>query len=558
MKRTLASLFMLMLLLPAAARAQGGPVGTAFTYQGQLVLDGAPVTGLVDLQFYLWDAETGGGMVATGRQYNAVEVDKGVFTVPVDFGSEPFEGTERWLDIRVRNPHDGSNSGPFTALTPRQPITVVPYALHALSGAGGSGGTGLWEASGSAIVNTNSGFVGIGRTDRVTSAELFGLQAPGDSWGGMYIRSDGASGLPFYGYRTLTYSAYHYLSEGSGTWQLYNGGNLYFTRAGRLGVGVSSPNSTIAANGVIESTSGGFRFPDGTLQTTAAGGGGGTSEQILLVDSAANTTMELLASTSGPGTSGGPKLVLNNTNGLDTFSLYGGNTSGSTLSMRNTQDRRTIQMVSNYTSGAGALVELKHSNGFNAIRMVSHGGFGESTNGPEIQIYDNANDRSLTIYGDYQGTGESRVVASVVEITGGADLSEHFDVAADVPAVEPGAVVSIDPESPGGLRVSSEAYDRKVAGIVSGADGVKPGLLMGQRGTTADGQHPVALTGRVYCKVDASYGAIRPGDLLTTSPTPGHAMRVADHERAHGAILGKAMTAHDEGRGTVLVLVSLH
>ena len=80
---------------------------------------------------------------------------------------------------------------------------------------------------------------------------------------------------------------------------------------------------------------------------------------------------------------------------------------------------------------------------------------------------------------------------------------------------------------------------------------------MGQTGSIADGKHPVALTGRVYCKVDASFGAIRPGDLITTSDTPGHGMRVGDHDQAQGAIIGKAMTRLDEGTGLVLVLVSL-
>ena len=78
-----------------------------------------------------------------------------------------------------------------------------------------------------------------------------------------------------------------------------------------------------------------------------------------------------------------------------------------------------------------------------------------------------------------------------------------------------------------------------------------------ETGTEVDGRFPVALTGRVYVWVDASYGAVQPGDLLTTSDTPGHAMVVADHEQAQGAILGKAMTALPEGRGLVLVLVSL-
>ena len=74
----------------------------------------------------------------------------------------------------------------------------------------------------------------------------------------------------------------------------------------------------------------------------------------------------------------------------------------------------------------------------------------------------------------------------------------------------------------------------------------------------ANGEVPVALTGRVYVQVDAiAGGPVRPGDLLTTSPTAGHAMKVGDHTRAMGAVIGKAMTSLDSGRGLVLVLVNL-
>jgi hypothetical protein len=96
-----------------------------------------------------------------------------------------------------------------------------------------------------------------------------------------------------------------------------------------------------------------------------------------------------------------------------------------------------------------------------------------------------------------------------------------------------------------------------VAGIVSGAGGIKPGLLMGQEGSIANGEHPVALSGRVYCSVDASNGPIEPGDFLTTSDTPGHAMKVTNHAQAQGAIIGKAMTGLKDGKGLVLVLVTL-
>ncbi|HZB13423.1 MAG TPA: hypothetical protein VE467_10360, partial [Chryseolinea sp.] len=118
-------------------------------------------------------------------------------------------------------------------------------------------------------------------------------------------------------------------------------------------------------------------------------------------------------------------------------------------------------------------------------------------------------------------------------------------------------VVSISSDNSGQLHISKKAYDKTVAGIISGAGGIQPGMLMGQEGTIANGKHPVALTGRVYCLVDASYGEIKPGDLLTTSPTLGHAMKVTDHDAGRGATIGKAMTSMQNGKGLVLVLVSL-
>lgn len=118
-------------------------------------------------------------------------------------------------------------------------------------------------------------------------------------------------------------------------------------------------------------------------------------------------------------------------------------------------------------------------------------------------------------------------------------------------------VVCIDLARPGGLTLSTSAYDRRVAGVVSGAGGVRPGLLMSQEGTIADGGHAVALTGRVWTWCDASASPIEPGDLLTTADAPGHAMRADNPSRAQGAVIGKAMTSLETGRGLVLVLVAM-
>jgi hypothetical protein len=204
--------------------------------------------------------------------------------------------------------------------------------------------------------------------------------------------------------------------------------------------------------------------------------------------------------------------------------------------------------------GAGATIDMNQDSGLNGIHLDAEG---TTYNGGELKIYNAAGSATLVLDGHYNSAGTSRITTDALEITGGADLSEQFDIGDGDSPVEPGMVVSIDPRRPGHLALCDRSYDRRVAGVISGAGGVRTGMLMGQSGSLADGELPVALAGRVYVWADASEGAIEPGDLLTTSDNPGHAMRVDDYSRAGGAILGKAMTGLSEGRGLVLVLVSL-
>jgi len=151
-------------------------------------------------------------------------------------------------------------------------------------------------------------------------------------------------------------------------------------------------------------------------------------------------------------------------------------------------------------------------------------------------------------------THAGNVSVKTLTIRGGADLAEPFELSKN--DIAKGSVVVIDEDHPGHLKVSDRPYDTHVAGIVSGANGINPGIAIFQEGVNESGQN-VALSGRVYVLADAANGAIKPGDLLTTSDTPGHAMKVADHGRAQGAILGKAMSGLKEGKGLVLVLVTL-
>lgn len=186
---------------------------------------------------------------------------------------------------------------------------------------------------------------------------------------------------------------------------------------------------------------------------------------------------------------------------------------------------------------------------------------GTITSGTSLTI-DGVNDKITATSGEIDFDNEDlvttgKVICSVLQLTGGSDLSEQFDIKTAEVDAKPGMLVCIDPEHPGELIVSRKSYDRTVAGIISGAGGIETGMLMGQKGSEVDGSYPVALTGRVYCWADASNGSIRPGDLLTTSDTPGHAMRVTDYTRAQGAVIGKAMSSLEEGEGLVLILVTL-
>jgi hypothetical protein len=114
----------------------------------------------------------------------------------------------------------------------------------------------------------------------------------------------------------------------------------------------------------------------------------------------------------------------------------------------------------------------------------------------------------------------------------------------------------------GTLRPCEGAYDKKVTGVISGAGDYKPGITLDKKQSSDEKQSsvdrlPVALVGKVYCKVDAEFGSVEIGDLLTTSTTPGHAMKVGDPLQAFGAVIGKALRPLSNGQGLIPILVAL-
>jgi len=171
-----------------------------------------------------------------------------------------------------------------------------------------------------------------------------------------------------------------------------------------------------------------------------------------------------------------------------------------------------------------------------ALFLTDVGNVGIGTSSPATKLHVNGD---ITVTGDVLLTG--------------ADCAEHFDIiGTQIP--EPGTVVVID--EAGALRESLEPYDKKVAGVVSGAETYSPGLVLDNR-PSGEPRVALALVGKVYCKVDAEYSPIEVGDLLTTSPTPGHAMKAMEPAKAFGSIIGKALRTLDNGKGLIPILIAL-
>ena len=130
--------------------------GTSFTYQGRLLDHGSPPTGSYDLTFALRDALTGGTQVGGSQTNFGASVSNGLFTVSLNFGTSPFDGSARWLEIGVRS---NGTSGAFSVLSPRQALTATPYALFSAGSPAtvNNQATGLYATVAGGLTNQASG-----------------------------------------------------------------------------------------------------------------------------------------------------------------------------------------------------------------------------------------------------------------------------------------------------------------------------------------------------------------------------------------------------------------
>ncbi|MBI1745063.1 MAG: hypothetical protein HYR55_00555 [Acidobacteria bacterium] len=500
------------------------------------------LTGTVDLRLRLFNAATGGIMVFEETQ-TGIAVDT-ANCVSVRIGN----ATPLMTSLFTTNPSLWAtfalDATPDTELGGgRVPITANGYAFRATNADNAQtlvpGATVSGDSTTALLAITNTNPAGKGLAATGNQAGLYGeslqptvgIGVQGKGAIAISGQSDDSNGRGVVGTSTdsagVTYGVAGQISStnssaagvlgvsnaltggASGVWGQTNSSSTNAT--GVFGVANAISGATVGVWGRTLSNSDGAAGVFGDMTTTTGNSAGVWGRTRSVTGGAAGVFGESLG-----------------TNGR-TFGVYGATTTDGTGA--------GVLGYSSGTNGNGVIGEANTGS-------AAYGIWGKSTSG-----FAGFFDGKVRVNGNME--------ARVVQITGGSDLSEKFEVRDTHRAIEPGMVVAIDAENPGKLMVSAQAYNRRVAGVISGAGGVSPGMLMGQVGTLADGDHPVALSGRVYVWADASYGAIVPGDLLTTSNIPGHAMKVANYGKAQGAIIGKAMTGLSNGRGLVLVLVAL-
>ena len=449
---------------------------------------------------------------------------------------------------------------------------------------------------------SSSGKVGINTTTSLGAADVTLRSNNNTSWGGMYIQSpDASGGKPFYGYASTGVRAYHYWDESTDHWRLYTAGNEWL-KVGPNGVGVGNsndPDKPLHVRGDMRLESSNSLIFDllvntsGQLEVRRGGAGVGDyffedGQAEFAIGSSASWGRQRLRMTNGltgvwmtaseVNGEGGSVIVYNSAGGktgeLDgdfngdnggQFELYasdGGRTvelrgsegvgdNGGSVILYNDSGTKSAELDGDRSNlGGGQLLLLSNT----GTTTVDIRGSESTTDGGTIYMYNNSGVKTVEIDSDFGSKG--RITTDELEITGGSDLAEFFEVSDPMSNVTAGTAVCIDTDGSGGLRICDEERDRTVAGIVSGAGGVNTGLIMRQEGSIADGQFPIAIQGRVYAHAVGGSKGIKPGDMLTTSSVPGHLTSTRKLNKARGAIVGKALTGLGADKsGLVLVLI---
>jgi len=474
-----------------------------------------PANGTYVMTFTLYDAEFGGMPLAAVGPLS-VAATNGLYSMDLSFSVSEFGASDRWIEVGVAG----------EVLSPRLRLVSTPYA-YAAERLDGADASELEESS--EIVSAQSVLqdqIDALSTQVATAGntldEAYDEGGPG---AGRTINADAGS-VKILGTGGLDVHGEVSLGEGGVT------GAEMVMNAGVPGEGFpyagQQHNQFIIKNRRSASGASDAQFSIGYAQ----------SARSIQFGTASNSDFTSAVFV--------PHLIVKNNGWVTAPLLFGGANSRSHL----TEDSNggVLHILDN-TPARNAYVSAFMEPGLLGKIEVRDG------NNREAQIFGNAQirlvDNGVTKI-DLNGINGT-TTTKVLQITGGSDIAEPMPVADGV-ALVAGSVLVIDEGNPGQLRLSHRSYDRRVAGVLSGAGGVRPGLTLGPSEVLGDGPL-VALSGRVFCRATTSNGPIRPGDMLTTSDSPGLGMKATSKKRSRGAVIGKAMSALNDGEGLVLVLI---
>jgi hypothetical protein len=514
--------------------SQGAP--TTVVFQGRLTDEHRqPVNDTLPMVFALYSTAEG-GTPAWSETHSAVAVSDGLFRVYLG------ETVPLSAEVLIETPYLGLTVDSDSEMLPRQRLGSAPYARTLAPGAVISA-----TASGPLVTVGN----GLNAYESGDGTALLVHNTAG-SGPALSVRLDSADGPP----AAFASAIYAWREGGVGAWPALQA----TSNDAWPGVAANSRDGTALIGVAGDSCDGGSPaggpFSEwyhellpaakaGVLGQSSIGPGGyfTATNTGLYAASIDGPAVEAYLGLTGMGSHGFNHTIDAINNSTWGFAAVFGQNGGASL------QQAGPGVYGQSEGGTGVLGEAGRAPGQpmdSALRSLqastSAGVLGYSTIGPGVYAWSTST-HSLVVSGTTSVTGDILVGGDVIT---NADIAELY---VGVGAVEPGDVVVLDASTPLGVRRSDEAYDTQVAGIISTDPGiVLPGPVDGV---------PLALMGRVPVRADARYGDIEVGDLLTSSPTPGHAMRCADRLQCLGAVVGKALEPLDEGRGLILVLVSL-
>ncbi|RPI38649.1 MAG: hypothetical protein EHM53_08400 [Methanoregulaceae archaeon] len=617
----------LTLVCLTAGIAMAAPVTQSITYQGKLTnAAGSPLTGTYSVTFKLYDASTGGTTLSTDT-HSVIATNGLFTTSIAVTDSKSVDGRALWLGIKVGSdpemtPRQEIRPVPYAlSLRPGAVITgdaganpslkvintganvasliagttgtnspalfasaqgTGSPAVYALSpndiGVYGSGKTGAYFTSNlggtasteHAAVNVTTVYdfnPGIGVLTTGAYSKGVSVLTRGIYGGGMYVRSEGqySAGLDAHmresdsvGVLAVTYD-----DNSIGVFGMSEGADCIGVEAYSTGPrsdAVSALAQGFGGRGVYGESSystgvSGKGKEGGSFTTNQAGNAANIYPGVNVSTAFAwNPGIQVrttgsdspgISTVTGSTNSDGFNAITNgyNSDGLDSYTT--GDYSYGLYARATGAASRGVYAVSQQSEGViGSGVSAAGVKGESTNKA---GVWGVSTN--DVGVYA-VTDRTDNKYGVYT---PDRISALAYDTNAG-DVAEYMPVTG---GISPGTVLVIG--KGGILSPSSAAYDTHVAGIISTA----PGVSLGTKEGGNAGEALVAVAGRVPCRVDASYGAILEGDLLTSSPTTGHAMRAEpvtiDGIELYrpGTVIGKAMGSLQSGTGAIEVLVTL-